>query len=1052
MRQTLRVTDTRGMVAAFGVIGHSATKECMNFVIGEKEIPDSIGCVIAGNTVAIMFKDDIIFKAETQIAVQPEISVIFKDGRLRFELNGRNLDCDKLKELNFATGQFRLGVSLVEAGQTAELLHLPMTLHGQDDPDAVATLFNPSAVPSIVFQDRLRSIDVLNGNSMICRQTTKGTVFSQQIVIGGVNSRHTFRILEKGAGILAFGVLGARSTRQCADYVLGEKEIPDSVGCVIRANELAIAFKDDVIFNATVAMPTQPEVSIIFENGRLRFEFDGKNLKCDALAALNFGTGTFRIGVSLTEQGQQVAMTTGGGGVAAAATSSAPAGPTTGLAEDVIEGDQDIMYKWVFTESDAVRTGATINSKDRGAKAFSLQVIGCEKFQDRVTCDVCFKGGPSRRPFDTNRWKCKQCADFDMCNDCFHNRQVKHQHDRKDFGCTIGGSFHEMRFEISDLLGSTLDVGIVLRGQELTFGEKPELFVTGGPAGWMRSKNPLSTTPLKQGDKVWIRLFNDNLMIFCNKKLLVTTKVDQQHYRFAVRFGRDGQSLTMTNRAITPPRGTPVAVTTDTDFLEQESKLVGLDPQFMRPGVRGWIIGEDIDGTVQLNIDESEQPIWVPRTAITPLNGRTVPPPSVPRLPNGAKVVRNQACWIWGQQDGNQRGNRIGQVTATDDDNWVSVSWTSGTSNLYSYTKGLYNVLAWVGNVGDRVTRNPAFFASGAKGAYGFGTVESISGEGILHVKWDNGDRGDYRFNEEAQEVQLAGPERVPPLNDGTSAPSSPMTPPPAVSKNPTVAPPAPPVTAPPVPGDAADFARNAETQNLMDVALKPAMRLKASYKPPADLATCMRQAAAAIPRITEMDYIVDESLAIAADRRMRHGDHLALDESLAIALYTFDLGTMCDQPDGSDNFYFQMNEVFRSRDNQALLALQPFMYHFKMAWNKLPNVTGTFYRGVPKSALSILQGMYTQGREVYWSSITSLSVDRDVARKFSLKEGPGGVLMEVNVVDSRSISQYSAIPREGEVILEPNTRLVVMQAVTTADGVNVMKLLQVKQEKAFVF
>merc|ERR1712146_331643 len=116
----------------------------------------------------------------------------------------------------------------------------------------------------------------------------------------------------------------------------------------------------------------------------------------------------------------------------------------------------------------------------------------------------------------------------------------------------------------------------------------------------------------------------------------------------------------------------------------------------------------------------------------------------------------------------------------------------------------------------------------------------------------------------------------------------------------------------------------------------------------------------------------------------------------------------MSSGPDGKGNFYYALNVFLRNRDTPALYALRPYLFWLKQAWAGLPVQKGKYYRGVPASAVPIIVSEYAQGRQVYWSGITSVSSDVNVAKAFASKEGAGGVVMEITVVDGRCVAPYS--------------------------------------------
>jgi hypothetical protein len=183
--------------------------------------------------------------------------------------------------------------------------------------------------------------------------------------------------------------------------------------------------------------------------------------------------------------------------------------------------------------------------------------------------------------------------------------------------------------------------------------------------------------------------------------------------------------------------------------------------------------------------------------------------------------------------------------------------------------------------------------------------------------------------------------------------------------------------------------------------------------------------------RLTQFPLIVSEAHKIAVAKLHPNNNPFGLneDEIFAVVLYTYELGPRSMQADGSDNFYFVVNDVIRKAKREGPEVLSPLAGYFACldtAWPKLPPVTGRFYRGLPRSAWDRVRSAYQSGAKIEWTAITSVSANLRVAERFAGKEGAGGIVFEIEVNDARDIALYSAVPAECEVILKPNSRFVV--------------------------
>jgi hypothetical protein len=83
--------------------------------------------------------------------------------------------------------------------------------------------------------------------------------------------------------------------------------------------------------------------------------------------------------------------------------------------------------------------------------------------------------------------------------------------------------------------------------------------------------------------------------------------------------------------------------------------------------------------------------------------------------------------------------------------------------------------------------------------------------------------------------------------------------------------------------------------------------------------------------RRTQFPLIVTESHRIAAAKHRGNNPHaLSEDEIFAVVLYTYDLGPRSTQADGSDNFYFVVNDVIRKAKKEGSAVLQPLKAYFE--------------------------------------------------------------------------------------------------------------------------
>jgi hypothetical protein len=130
---------------------------------------------------------------------------------------------------------------------------------------------------------------------------------------------------------------------------------------------------------------------------------------------------------------------------------------------------------------------------------------------------------------------------------------------------------------------------------------------------------------------------------------------------------------------------------------------------------------------------------------------------------------------------------------------------------------------------------------------------------------------------------------------------------------------------------------------------------------------------------------------------------------------------------DRSGNVYYALNQALRQRKAAVVpfRRWQGFLYFLMRALDQLPAYTGTVYRGGNTGLdQAVVRREYKLGRTVQWAAFSSTSTSLAAVKPFV--ERGKGVIFKLNVTSGRDISAYSYFPKENEILLSPNTRLVV--------------------------
>jgi len=181
--------------------------------------------------------------------------------------------------------------------------------------------------------------------------------------------------------------------------------------------------------------------------------------------------------------------------------------------------------------------------------------------------------------------------------------------------------------------------------------------------------------------------------------------------------------------------------------------------------------------------------------------------------------------------------------------------------------------------------------------------------------------------------------------------------------------------------------------------------------------------------------------------KRTTNTHNLTEDELIAILYYSADLGVGHDP---TKNIYYILNQRLREREVTKLKIWESFLFHLQAGLAKLPSNQCTVYRGVPDK--SYLEN-YHQNRQIQWSGYSSTTVKIEIAHWFSNRSpSTEGAVMIIDIINGKSISDYSCIKTEHEILLSPNSKFVVNRALYKEEGIWYIKLVEISTEDTLVF
>eukprot|EP00929_Paragymnodinium_shiwhaense_P109292 TRINITY_DN75699_c0_g1_i1.p1 TRINITY_DN75699_c0_g1~~TRINITY_DN75699_c0_g1_i1.p1 ORF type:complete len:487 (-),score=45.35 TRINITY_DN75699_c0_g1_i1:48-1508(-) len=198
------------------------------------------------------------------------------------------------------------------------------------------------------------------------------------------------------------------------------------------------------------------------------------------------------------------------------------------------------------------------------------------------------------------------------------------------------------------------------------------------------------------------------------------------------------------------------------------------------------------------------------------------------------------------------------------------------------------------------------------------------------------------------------------------------------------------------------------------------------------------------------IDSLIAETWKVTQDK-MRNFTGFHEDEVFAVVLFTMQLQNFELNAEAADEFYARYNASLRQRQNRVTKQIAGYSHFLMKALQRVPVYSGLLWRGIEgQEAVELAKQRYLKGYKIHWSAFSSASTARSVAvDEFA---GQGGLVFEIDVVDcARDVSRFSAIAREEERLILPNTAFIVVKGVHEASD-NVWQINLLQTQGGFVF
>lgn len=178
---------------------------------------------------------------------------------------------------------------------------------------------------------------------------------------------------------------------------------------------------------------------------------------------------------------------------------------------------------------------------------------------------------------------------------------------------------------------------------------------------------------------------------------------------------------------------------------------------------------------------------------------------------------------------------------------------------------------------------------------------------------------------------------------------------------------------------------------------------------------------------IEQLDYYIKSSRYAC---RYPSSDNLSFDESAAVYLYADEAG--------KQTLNSTLNRALRSGKHSLIEPWFLFLKLFNTALEKLPTVSGTFWRGMYADIAMNLR----HNEQIVWGSVSSCSSSLDIIKCYL---DNNSVLCSIEVINGKRICGYTHYTKENEVLLLPGTHLRVKKNdYNSSTGLRIVHLMEI--------